>query len=48
MSESVANRNVAMIPVRMGSKRVKSKNIRLINGNPLIYYILKSVIDSKC
>ena len=38
--------NVAMVPVRMGSKRVKSKNIRMIAGYPLVYYILKSVIES--
>ena len=34
---------VAMIPARMGSKRVKSKNLRLINGKPLISYILETV-----
>ena len=34
---------VAMIPARMGSKRVKNKNLRLINGKPLIEYILATV-----
>ena len=34
---------VAMIPARMGSKRVKNKNLRLINGKPLIEYILTTV-----
>lgn len=29
-----------MIPARMGSTRVKNKNIRLINGIPLIQYII--------
>ena len=28
-----------MIPARMGSKRVKSKNLRLLNGKPLIVII---------
>jgi len=34
---------VAMIPARLGSKRVKSKNLRLINGKPLIEFILETV-----
>ncbi len=33
---------VGMIPARMGSQRVKKKNLRLINGRPLIDYILES------
>ncbi len=31
---------VAMIPARMGSKRVKNKNLRMINGKPLVQYII--------
>jgi CMP-N,N'-diacetyllegionaminic acid synthase len=34
---------VAMIPARLGSKRIKTKNLRLINGKPLIEYILDTV-----
>lgn len=34
---------VAMIPARMGSKRVKNKNLRLINGKPLIDYVLDTI-----
>ncbi|MBT3936253.1 MAG: cupin domain-containing protein [Candidatus Marinimicrobia bacterium] len=34
---------VAMIPARMGSKRVKAKNLRLIDGKPLIEYVLDTV-----
>lgn len=34
---------VAMVPARMGSKRVKNKNIRLINGRPLIEYVLSAI-----
>ena len=48
MSNIRNKKNVAMIPVRMGSKRVKSKNIRMINGKPLVFYILDSVIKSGC
>ena len=34
---------IAMIPARMGSKRVKNKNLRMINDKPLIEYILETV-----
>ena len=34
---------VAMIPARIGSKRVPKKNLRLIDGKPLISYIIESV-----
>lgn len=34
---------VAMIPARMGSKRIKNKNLRLIDGKPLIEYVLDTV-----
>ena len=37
---------VAMIPARLGSKRVIKKNLRLINGKPLISYITQSVKKS--
>jgi len=36
-------KNVAMIPARLGSKRVHNKNLRLINGKPLIGYIIDAV-----
>ncbi|NQV51505.1 MAG: cupin domain-containing protein [Candidatus Marinimicrobia bacterium] len=35
---------IAMIPARLGSKRVPKKNLRLIDGQPLIAYIIDSVI----
>ena len=37
----------AMIPARLGSKRVPNKNLRMIDGKPLICYILDTVIESK-
>ena len=36
-------RIVAMVPARMGSKRIKNKNLRLINGKPLIEYVLNTI-----
>lgn len=36
-----------MIPARLGSKRVPQKNIRLLNGKPLISYAIEAAIDSK-
>lgn len=38
--------NVAFIPVREGSKSVKNKNIRLINGKPLIYWTVSAAQNS--
>jgi CMP-N-acetylneuraminic acid synthetase/quercetin dioxygenase-like cupin family protein len=38
---------VAMIPARLGSTRVKNKNLRLIDNKPLIQYILDSAKGSK-
>jgi N-acylneuraminate cytidylyltransferase len=38
--------NVALIPARSGSKRLPSKNIKLLNGLPLIYYTITSAINS--
>lgn len=34
---------IAMIPARIGSKRVPKKNLRLIDGKPLIGYILETL-----
>ena len=39
--------NIAIIPARSGSKRIKNKNLKLINGKPLIYYAIKTAIKSK-
>ncbi len=39
------NKIIAFIPARSGSKRIKHKNIKLINDEPLIYWSVKSAID---
>ena len=38
---------VALIPARSGSKRLKNKNIRLINGKPLIAYSIIQALKLK-
>ena len=38
---------VCIIPARGGSKGIPKKNIRLIAGKPLIYYTIKSALESK-
>lgn len=38
-------KNVAFIPVRGGSKSIPLKNIRLINGRPLIYWVLDAAVQ---
>jgi CMP-N-acetylneuraminic acid synthetase len=40
-------RVIALIPARGGSKGIKKKNIRLVNGKPLIYYTIKAAKKSK-
>ena len=35
------------ISMRAGSKGVKNKNFKLINGKPLMYYTIKQAIKSK-
>ena len=38
---------ICIIPARAGSRSVPNKNIRLIAGKPLIYYTIKSALESK-
>jgi len=39
---------IALIPARGGSKRVKGKNIRTLNGHPLLAYTICAARDSGC
>lgn len=39
---ALKNRNVAFIPVRGGSKSIPLKNIRQMNGKPLVYWTIKA------
>jgi pseudaminic acid cytidylyltransferase len=39
--------NIAIIPARIGSKRVKQKNIKIFEGKPLIYYSIKAAKKTK-
>lgn len=39
--------NIAFVPVRGGSKSIKLKNIKLLNGRPLIYWTLDAASSCK-
>ena len=39
--------NVAFIPVRGGSKSIPLKNIKLMNGKPLVYWTIKAACECK-
>lgn len=39
--------NIAIIPARAGSKRIKNKNIKLFNKRPIIYWSILAAIQSK-
>ena len=38
---------IAFIPARSGSKRLKNKNIKIINSHPLIFWTIYKAIKSK-
>jgi CMP-N-acetylneuraminic acid synthetase/quercetin dioxygenase-like cupin family protein len=38
---------IAMIPARMGSKRIKAKNLRLLDDKPLIEHVLGTITSTK-
>ena len=39
--------NIAILPARSGSKRIKNKNIHIFYGKPLIAHTLSIIKDSK-
>lgn len=39
-------KNLAIIPARSGSKGVQDKNIRLLNGKPLLAYSIMAAVES--
>lgn len=39
-------KSIAIIPARSGSKGLKDKNIKLLNGKPLIWYSIQAALDS--
>lgn len=41
-------KNIAVIPARSGSKGLKDKNIKLLNGKPLIWYSIQAALNSNC
>ena len=40
--------NIAFIPVRGGSKSIPLKNIKILNGKPLVYWTAKAANDAEC
>lgn len=38
---------IALIPARIGSTRIKKKNIKILKGRPLIYYTIKASLKSR-
>tara|TARA_R110000823_G_scaffold311775_1_gene437884 strand:- start:8991 stop:10109 length:1119 start_codon:yes stop_codon:yes gene_type:complete len=39
---------IAMIPARLGSKRIPKKNIRLLNNKPLVSYVIDAAKEAGC
>ena len=39
---------IAVIPARLGSKRIPKKNIRLLNGKPLVEYVIQAAVQAGC
>ena len=40
--------NVAFIPVRGGSKSIPLKNIKILNGKPLVYWTSFAAQNAQC
>ena len=46
-SKRAKNFIYAMIPARIGSQRLKRKNLKILNKKPLITYAIKAAVNSK-
>ena len=44
----LSKNNIAIIPARAGSKGIKDKNIKCIDGKPMIVYSIEEAISSNC
>ena len=44
--DSPKKKIIAMIPVRLGSKRVPNKNLRLLGNKPLVAYIIEAAKEA--
>src|SRR5437868_3566777 len=40
-------RYIAMIPARLGSKRIKKKNLRMLGDKPLIAHVIETACNSE-
>lgn len=45
-SNTLSKCNIAVIPARGGSQRIPQKNIKLLNGKPLIAYSIQTALES--
>lgn len=48
MGTTMIDNTVCLIPARGGSKRIPRKNIRHLNGKPLIAYTIEATVLSRC
>jgi CMP-N-acetylneuraminic acid synthetase len=44
--ENKKKKIIAVIPARLGSKRVQAKNLRMLGDKPLIYYMIETLKKS--
>ncbi len=47
MNKKIKIKNIVIVPARIGSKRIKQKNIKKFFGKPIIYWTLRSLKNFK-